>query len=39
MPKVTPEALVEEEEVVPEEERFDFDEMDLGDDPSLDDDF
>ena len=39
VPKVAPEAMVEEQEATPDEERFDFDEMDLGDDPSLDDDF
>ncbi len=39
VPQVAPEAIVDEEELMAEEEKFDFDDMDLGDDLNLDDDF
>ena len=39
VPKVTPEVMVDEDELVADEEKFDFDDMDLGDDLNLDDDF
>ncbi len=39
VPKVTPDAMVDEEDLIAEEEKFDFDDLNLDDDPSLDDEF